>query len=70
MEALDVGGIFAVVTVSQALRRLSSVHASSTPEIDEASLKEITKWLVWSDLDLRPFYRLAKDHPTMRRWLG
>jgi 3-methyladenine DNA glycosylase/8-oxoguanine DNA glycosylase len=65
-EALDVGSIFAVVTVSQALRRLSSVHASSTPEIDEASLKEITKWLVWSDLDLRPFYRLAKDHSTMR----
>lgn len=64
--AVDVDGTLAVVSVSQAPRKRSSVEASSLPEIDEASLTKITKWLVWSDLDLRPFYRLATDHPIMR----
>jgi DNA-3-methyladenine glycosylase II len=56
----------AVVSISQAPRQLFSVRASSIPEIDEASLKKITKRLVWSDLDLQPFYRLAIVNPIMR----
>jgi 3-methyladenine DNA glycosylase/8-oxoguanine DNA glycosylase len=63
--AVALDGKFAVITVSQSTRRLSSVHASAKPGVDESSLKQITKWLVWSELDLRPFYRLAACHPVM-----
>jgi 3-methyladenine DNA glycosylase/8-oxoguanine DNA glycosylase len=54
-----------VVTISQPARRTSVVHASAIPPIDKRSLAQIAKWLVWSELDLRPFYELAAPHPTM-----
>lgn len=63
--AVDVDDKAAVITISQPVRWSSSVRTSSAPEIDEPSLKQLTKWLVWSDLDLRPFYRLVASHSIM-----
>ncbi len=63
--AIDLNGMAAVVTVSQPAGRSSLVHASAMPKIGKSSLERIAKWLVWSELDLRPFYRLAAGHPVM-----
>jgi DNA-3-methyladenine glycosylase II len=63
--AIDFDGNSVAVTISQPARRLSVVHASATPRIDRTSLEQIAKWLVWSELDVRPFYELAAGHPTM-----
>ncbi len=62
---VEFDGKFAVVTVSQPARRLSIVQASTAPAVDEAALERITRWLVWAELDLRPFYRLAAGHPIL-----
>lgn len=62
--AIDVNGASAVITVWQP-RTHSSIHASATPKIDRLLLRKMTKWLVFSDLDLRPFYRLVSGHPIM-----
>lgn len=62
--AVDVGGVSVAVTVWQP-RAHSSVHASATPNVDRLLLRRMTKWLVSSDLDLRPFYRLVSEHPIM-----
>lgn len=62
--ALDVNDTSTVITVWQP-RGHSSVHASAMPSIDRLLLRRMTKWLTFSDLDLRPFYRLARQHPVM-----
>lgn len=63
--AVDINDKPVVITISQSARQLSSVHASAIPEIDDVALKQLTRWLVWSELDLRPFYRLVASHPIM-----
>jgi len=62
--AIDVNGTSAVITVRQP-RAHSSIHASASPNIDRLLLRRLTKWLVSSDLDLGPFYRLVSRHPIM-----
>jgi DNA-3-methyladenine glycosylase II len=62
--AIDVDGTSAVITVRQP-RAHSSIHASATPNIGRLLLRRMTKWLVSSDLDLGPFYRLVSGHPIM-----
>jgi 3-methyladenine DNA glycosylase/8-oxoguanine DNA glycosylase len=61
---VDLDGVPAAITVWQP-RAHSSIHASATPSIDRLLLRRIAKWLVSSDLDLRPFYRLVSGHPIM-----
>jgi DNA-3-methyladenine glycosylase II len=63
--AIALDGQLAAVTISQPSRPSSVVHASAIPRIETRRLERITKWLVWSELDLRPFYQLSTDHPTM-----
>jgi len=62
--AVDVDGATVVITVWQP-RAHSSIHASTTSNVDRLLLRRIAKWLVSSDLDLRPFYRLVRGHPIM-----
>lgn len=62
--AIDVGGICAVLTIRQP-RTHSYIHASATPNIDRSLLQRMTRWLVFSDLDLGPFYRLVSEHSIM-----
>jgi HhH-GPD superfamily base excision DNA repair protein len=63
--AIDLDGNWVAVTVSQPAGRSSVVHASAIPSIEKASLQQIARWLVWSELDLRPFYELAAGNPIM-----
>lgn len=63
--AVVVHGQSVAVTVSQPAGRLSVVHASATPRIEKTLLGQIARWLVRSELDLRPFYELSAGHPTM-----
>jgi len=62
--AVDVDGASVVITVWQP-RAHSSIQASTTSNVDQLLLRRIAKWLVSSDLDLRPFYRLVRGHPIM-----
>lgn len=62
--AVDVDGTTAVITVRQP-RAHSSILASATLNIDRLLLRRMAKWLVFSDLDLPPFYRLVSGHPIM-----
>jgi len=62
--AVDVDGASVVITVWQP-RAHSSIQASTTSNVDRLLLRRIAKWLVSSDLDLRPFYRLVRGHPIM-----
>ncbi len=62
---IDRKGREVVVNVSQPLHRLWTIHASATPPIDEISLRQITKWIVCSELDLKPFYALVKREQTL-----
>jgi len=62
--ALDSGDASTVITIRQLSGR-STVHASAIPGIDRSLLRRTAKWLIFSDLDLRPFYRLVAGHPIM-----
>jgi DNA-3-methyladenine glycosylase II len=62
--AVDVDGASVVITVWQP-RPHSSVHAKTTSNVNQLLLRRIARWLVSSDLDLRPFYRLVRGHPVM-----
>ncbi len=62
--AFDVGGVSTVITIRQQPGR-STVQASAVPSIERSVLRRTAKWLIFSDLDLRPFYRLAAGHPIM-----
>jgi DNA-3-methyladenine glycosylase II len=59
------GSEAAVVTIRQPLRRSGAVLASAAPRAPKEVLERITKWLVWAELDLRPFYRLAAGDPVL-----
>ena len=43
----------------------SLVHASASPPLTEKRLRELASWLIFSDLDLRPFYKLAAPHAIL-----
>ena len=43
----------------------SLVHASASPPLTEKRLRELASWLIFSDLDLRPFYKLAASHAIL-----
>jgi DNA-3-methyladenine glycosylase II len=62
---VDVGGRPAIVTIRQTSEKSSHVHASAAPAIEKARLQQIAKWLITSELDLRPFYELVAAHPVM-----
>ena len=62
--AIDVDGVSVVITVRQP-RAHSSIQASTMSNVDQLLLRRTAKWLVSSDLDLRPFYRLVRGHPIM-----
>ncbi len=62
---VDEGGHVAIVTIWQISRTSSLVHASATPAIDKTRLQQIAKWLISSELDLRPFYKLVAAHSVM-----
>jgi DNA-3-methyladenine glycosylase II len=54
-----------IVEIRQSSKASSLVSASSTPRLDEDRLRATVKWLISSDLDLRPFYALVAPHLVM-----
>lgn len=64
--AAQIDGRPSVVKVYQTSRELVAVKAWSTIVVDRQALIEKARWLISADLDLRPFYRIAKQHTFMR----
>jgi DNA-3-methyladenine glycosylase II len=56
-----------IISVAQKPHWPSSVSVSATPPIDHELLKQMTKWLVSSELDLSPFYRIAARQPRLAK---
>lgn len=54
-----------IVQIRQSSKAPWLIRASSRPAVDRSRLRDTVKWLISSDLDLRPFYALAAPHPVM-----
>lgn len=44
-----------------------TVFVSARPEVDEDHLRDIGAWILFADLDLKPFYQLAAGHQKLNR---
>ena len=62
---VQVGGDATIVKIWQPSKTSSLIRASAAPTLNSTRLREIVKWLVSSDLDLRAFYKLVAAHPVM-----
>lgn len=58
-------GSLSLVTVRQPSAGSSVLRASASPPLAAARLRSAAEWLISADLDLRPFYELAKSHPVL-----
>lgn len=62
---VQIGSNTATIEIWQPSRASGPVRASSAPALETHRLREIVKWIVSAELDLRPFYRLAAQHHVM-----
>ena len=63
--AVELDGIPTAITISQPAGRTTIVKASAMPPIGKTALERIVKWLVWAELDLSSFYRLASGDAVL-----
>jgi DNA-3-methyladenine glycosylase II len=61
----EIDGETSILEIWQSSATSSVLHAKSTPPSSSAKIRAIAKWLVSADLDLCPFYALARRHSTM-----
>jgi DNA-3-methyladenine glycosylase II len=54
-----------IIEVRQTSRTPPMMAARSTTRIHQHALREIVRWLLSAELDLRPFYRIVTPHPVM-----
>jgi len=64
-QAVRVKGLATVVEIHQPAKTASLIRVSAAPAVERIRLRELAKWLISADLDLRAFYRLAASHPVM-----
>jgi DNA-3-methyladenine glycosylase II len=64
-QAVRVNGVATVVEIHQPAKTNSLIRVSAAPAVDRIGLRELAKWLISADLDLRAFYRLAAEHPVL-----
>lgn len=64
--ATEVGGRLTIIEVHQTSLEPSAVDAWSTITVGRHALIENARRLISADLDLRPFYRIAKRHDLLR----
>ena len=62
---VQVDGDATIVKIWQPSKASSLIRASAAPTLDWTRLRAVVKWLISSDLDLRPFYDLAAVHHVM-----
>lgn len=42
------------------------IEVSAVPELDSGELRKIAEWVLFAELDLKPFYHLAEEHSNLR----
>ena len=55
----------AVLEMRQIRRRPPALEVRTTLPNSASEIKRIARWIIFADLDLRPFYRIAASHPTL-----
>jgi DNA-3-methyladenine glycosylase II len=62
--ATRLSGISALVRVSGSGDR---IEVSSVPETDSRELRKMVEWVLFAELDLKPFYHLAEEHSNLKK---
>ncbi|MFH1032803.1 MAG: DNA-3-methyladenine glycosylase [Chloroflexota bacterium] len=57
--------IAGIPTLIEARQSKDSLIASSQPESDSNQVRAIVEWVLFADLDLKPFYRLTAGNPKL-----
>jgi 3-methyladenine DNA glycosylase/8-oxoguanine DNA glycosylase len=63
--AVQLDGRPTILEIQQPFGTSSLVRGSSLPVTGQRRLREMIKWLISADLDLRPFHTLVAPHPIM-----
>ncbi len=63
--AVRVEGRPCLMEVRQASRRPPRLEATFRPAPPARQAQEAAEWIMHTDLDLRPFYRLVREHPLL-----
>ena len=64
-EAVRFGGRPSLMEAREVGRRPVEIEAVFAPAADRREMRESAEWILHTDLDLRPFYRLARDHAVL-----
>ncbi len=72
--AVRVGGRPSIMEVREAGRKPLELEATFKPSAPEPKMREAAEWILHTDLDLRPFYHLVREHavlgPMVKRMRG
>jgi DNA-3-methyladenine glycosylase II len=63
--AARIDGTPTLIEVSQSPAAKESLTAFSTPAVDSAKVRKTAEWILFAELDLAPFYRLAAGAPKL-----
>ncbi len=64
-SAVRVGGRPCVMEVREASRKPLQLEAAFKPAAQEPQMRELAEWILHTDLDLRPFYHLVREHRAL-----
>ncbi|MGC8618808.1 MAG: hypothetical protein ACP5UZ_08800, partial [Thermoplasmata archaeon] len=59
--AVEQDGTTIMITISKDQASRNNIVASADPEIEEAFLKKTVKWVLSTELNLSPFYKLINN---------
>ncbi len=63
--AVRIDGRPSLMEVREAGRQPVELMATFKPAASEAKMRELAEWIVHTDLDMRPFYRLVREHAVL-----
>src|SRR5512135_916155 len=64
-EAVRLGGRPSLMEARERDGRPASLEVNFKPASSESRMREAAEWILHTDLDLRPFYRLVRDNAVL-----
>ncbi len=64
--AARIAGVPTTIEVSQTPSVQGTLRVSASPETDNRQVRDLAAWVLFADLDLKPFFRLAARDPRLR----
>jgi len=64
-SAVRIGGFPTLLTLRQQRTDRPLLEAHSSLEVSVSEVRRIAGWIIFADMDLKPFYRLAGPHPIL-----